>query len=244
MNTKIFDTYESMCSCVADEIIENLNQNPRQLLCIAAGHTSLGVFKCLITAFNEGRADFSKASFVAMDEWLHMSENTKESCGYFIQENFLKYVNYAPENVRLWDGTTADLQKECDDVQHFIARMSHGKSIDYLVLGMGMNGHLALNEPGTSFESRAHVTKLDSVTQKVGQKYFTDTQLLSGGITLGIANFREASRTVLMVNGTSKADILAQVLNASAPDEQLPATALLDFNNASLYCDRAACPEE
>lgn len=240
MNTQIFDTYDSMCQCVANEIIEGLKENPRQLLCIAAGHTSLGVFKCLVRAFNEGYADFSLASFVAMDEWLHMSAHTKESCGCFINENFLKYVNYAPENVRLWDGTVSDVQKECASVESFILQHSAQRAIDYLVLGVGMNGHLALNEPGTSFDLKAHVTELDTITQKVGQKYFSGTASLTGGITLGIADFREAARTVLMVSGASKADILEKVLSASAPDEQLPATALLSFNNASLYCDHEA----
>lgn len=242
MNTQIFDTYESMCHYVANEIISDLEKNPRQLLCIAAGHTSLGVFEGLVKAYREGRADFSRASFVAMDEWLNMSADTTESCGYFLREHFLKHVNYAPENVRLWNGTADDPQKECCAVEAFIGQKSINHTIDYLVLGSGMNGHLALNEPGTSFDSRAHVTALDPVTQKVGQKYFSSSASLTGGITLGIANFRSAARTVLMVNGAAKAEILARILSAASPDEQLPASALLGFENASLYCDRAAFP--
>lgn len=149
-----------------------------------------------------------------MDEWLYMSDRTKESCGYFLREHFLNHVNYAPENVRLWDGTVSDTQKECRDVEEFIKT----RSVD----------------------SRAHVTVLDPVTQKVGQKYFSSEASLSGGITLGIDNFHQARRTVLMVNGAAKAEILSKILNAPAPDEQIPATALLTFENASLYCDREA----
>lgn len=194
----------------------------------------------LIQDYQQGKADFSQASFAAMDEWLYMSDRTKESCGYFLREHFLNHVNYAPENVRLWDGTVSDTQKECRDVEEFIKTRSVNGTLDYLVLGAGMNGHLALNEPGTSFDSRAHVTVLDPVTQKVGQKYFSSEASLSGGITLGIDNFHQARRTVLMVNGAAKAEILSKILNAPAPDEQIPATALLTFENASLYCDREA----
>ena len=129
----------------------------------------------LIQDYQQGKADFSQASFAAMDEWLYMSDRTKESCGYFLREHFLNHVNYAPENVRLWDGTVSDTQKECRDVEEFIKT----RSVD----------------------SRAHVTVLDPVTQKVGQKYFSSEASLSGGITLGIDNFRQARRTVLMVNG-------------------------------------------
>lgn len=168
----------------------------------------------LIQDYQQGKADFSQASFAAMDEWLYMSDRTKESCGYFLREHFLNHVNYAPENVRLWDGTVSDTQKECRDVEEFIKT----RSVD----------------------SRAHVTVLDPVTQKVGQKYFSSEASLSGGITLGIDNFHQARRTVLMVNGAAKAEILSKILNAPAPDEQIPATALLTFENASLYCDREA----
>lgn len=240
MNTEIFETYDSMCRRVADEIVENLHENPRQMLCIAAGHTSLGVFKHLIADYHNNRADFSKASFVAMDEWLHMSEKTEDSCGAFLVKSFLNYVNYSSANVRLWNGLAEDTEKECRDVEAFIQEKSvHGR-IDYLVLGSGMNGHLALNEPGTSFSSTAHTTALDPVTQTVGQKYFRGGASLSGGITLGIENFRQAGRSVLIIDGEKKADILDKILSAKAPDEQLPATAIFTFSNASLYCDRLA----
>lgn len=240
MDTRKFKDYDRMCRCVADEIEADLKANPKQLLCIAAGHTSLNVFKYLAEDFREGKIDFSRASFVAMDEWLHMSAETKESCGYFIVENFLKFVNYAPENVRLWDGTLEDTEKECRDVENFIHTRSTDGTIDYLVLGSGMNGHLALNEPGTPFDSTAHVTALDTVTQKVGQKYFTEGAALTGGITLGIENFRRAKRTVLMINGERKKPILKKIMESAEPDVQIPATALMTFENASMYYDSEA----
>lgn len=243
MDTRLFETYDEMCRLIADEIAADLAQNPEQLLCIAAGHTSLGVFKYLIEDFNAGKIDFSQAAFVAMDEWLHMSDKTTESCGYFIRKNFLEYVNYKPENVRLWDGTVSDTEKECRAVEAFIQEKSLHGSIDYLVLGSGMNGHLALNEPGTSFASTAHTSVLDTVTSQVGQKYFTDGASLTGGITLGIENFRQSGRTVLAINGARKAEILKKLLGSTAPDEQLPVTALLTFENASLYYDRESLGE-
>lgn len=240
MDTRLFENYDVMCRLIADEIAADLAENPKQLLCIAAGHTSLGIFEHLIHDFKEGKIDFSQAAFVAMDEWLHMSDKTTESCGYFLRKNFLEYVNYKPENVRLWDGTLVDTEKECRDVEAFIREKSVHGAIDYLVLGSGMNGHLALNEPGTSFASTAHTTALDSVTCQVGQKYFTDGASLTGGITLGIENFRQAKRTVLAINGTRKAPILKKLLNCSAPSEELPVTALLTFENAALYYDQEA----
>lgn len=239
MDLQVFDRYSAMCQAISDEICAQLRKNPEMLLCIAAGHTSLGLFDALRAAYEGGTADFSRASFVAMDEWLNMSDRTPDSCGDFLRKNFLQYVNFAPERTRLFDGQTGSHRQECQAVEDFIQEHSHTGHIDYLVLGSGMNGHLALNEPGTSFDARAHVSVLDPVTQNVGQKYFSEQAALTGGITLGIANFREAERTVLMVNGSHKSTILERIVNAPI-SESIPATALRSFRNASLYCDRDA----
>ena len=238
MDRKMFEDASALSREIGEEIIRDLERNPKQLLCIAAGHTSLGVFWHLIDAYRAGRADFSKASFVAMDEWLGMSCHTPESCGSFLVERFLSQVNYRHQNVRLWDGMALDLEQECAQVLRFIRE--HGGSIDYLVLGVGMNGHLALNEPGTEWEASAHVCALDPITQKVGQKYFSKATSLKGGITLGLADFRAAGRSVLAVTGENKAEILKRILDCAAPDKQIPATALYAFENASLYWDREA----
>lgn len=240
MDTKRFNTYDEMCRVTAEEIIEDLKANPGQMLCIAAGHTSLGVFTHLIRAYEDGRADFSRAWFTAMDEWLGMNETTPGSCGNFLVENFLSQVNYPPAHVRLWDGKAGDTDQECRDVTNFIAENAASQCIDYLVLGCGMNGHLALNEPGTVFDAGAHVCPLDPLTADVGQKYFDNGANLTGGITLGIGDFRRARRTVLLINGERKAGILSRILQAPKPDPAIPATALQLFPNASLYYDAAA----
>lgn len=243
MNTTTFSSYDVMCRQAAREILEDLAANPRQMLCIAAGNTSLGIFKYLIEAYREGSASFAEAYFVAMDEWLHMNAETPDSCGNFLVENFLKHVDYPSEHIRLWDGCRQDTEKECREVEAFIQENSTGGTIDFLVLGMGMNGHLALNEPGTDLTATAHVCTLDPVTQRVGQKYFQSETALTGGITLGIGNFRQARRTILMVNGSHKAEITRKVLEAPAVTNQLPATALREFPNASFYCDAPAAGE-
>lgn len=240
MNIEIFDSYADMCRITAKEILADLKDNPRQLLCIAAGHTSLGLFRELVQAYKEGRADFSKASFVAMDEWLYMSPDTKDSCGCFLMEHFLNHVNYHPQNVRLWDASKKDMATECNEIETFIKDHSCNRCIDFLILGAGMNGHLALNEPGSDLYGRAHVSSLDPITQKVGQKYFEGDAVLQGGATLGIQNFREAKRCILMINDSHKAGILYQIMQANQSDPAIPATAILEFENASLYCDRTA----
>ena len=239
MEVRVFDTYGEMCGEVAGEIQCVLRENPEALLCIAAGHTSLGLFGRLAEMHGTGDVDFSRASFVAMDEWLGMSETTPNGCGSFLRENFLNKVNFRPGNVRLFDGAANDPERECSEVERFIETKSKNRAIDYLVLGTGMNGHLALNEPGCDLSARARVTGIDAVTKRVGQKYFAKETELSGGLTLGVDNFSEAGRSVLMVSGPHKRDTLHRIL-AGPVSNELPATALKTFKNAGIYCDREA----
>jgi 6-phosphogluconolactonase/glucosamine-6-phosphate isomerase/deaminase len=243
MNIRMFEDYAALCGQITGEIIAALRENPTLLFCIAAGHSSLGVFDGLSKACREKEVDFSRAAFVAMDEWAGMSEHTPGSCGMLLHENLLRHLNLLPENIRLFNGMVPDATAECAEVERFIAEHSVRGSIDYLVLGAGMNGHLALNEPGTPTAARAHVATLDPITREVGQKYFSTKTELSGGLTLGLANFREARRTVLMVCGEHKRPVLQKIL-ADPPDVSFPAAWVKTFNNSSLYYDHAALPQD
>ena len=239
----VFPSQEEMCQKAAAEIIDSLKENSRQLLCIAAGHTSLGVFRELVRRFRAGEMDLSEASFVAMDEWTGMDAATEGSCGWLLETEFLSKVDYPADRVFLWDGKAQDQARECERAADFIRKNSRYGTIDHLVLGVGMNGHLALNEPGTGLDERAHVAALDAITADVGQKYFKKATALGAGLTLGLADFREARRSVLMISGEKKRDICRKIRDASYFQADLPATAVYEFENASIYCDRAAADD-
>ena len=239
MELKVFDTYIQMCEEIALEIARGMRTNPNLMLSIAAGHTSLGLLESLVQLYEKKEIDFSEGRFVALDEWLGMSAKDSESCGEFLKINFLDKVNYKNENIRLFDGRSTNHEGECSLVEAFIEKRSKNGVIDYLVLGAGMNGHLGLNEPGSSFRSRTRVVEVDETTQAVGQKYFKEKTKILGGITLGIENFAEASRSVLMISGLHKQEILQKIISGPITIE-VPATAMRNFNNAVIYCDKDA----
>ena len=236
MEFQIFETDALLASAAADEVCSLLQKKPDALLCIAAGHSSLGVFQELIQRFQKGEVDFSQAGFAAMDEWLGMNETTPGSCGDFLEKNFLSRVNFPPERVRLVNGEAAELETECREVQENIQAAG---GLDLILLGVGMNGHLALNEPGVNFSLSVHTTQLDSVTQQVGTKYFEDAPQLTGGVTIGIADIAAAKRAILLVNGEKKSRIVKEVMDSSVTN-RLPATALKEMPQAAIWCDLAA----
>ena len=111
--------------------------------------------------------------------------------------------------------------------------------IDYMLLGMGQNGHLALNEPGCALYGGPHTTVLSETTKQVGQKYFSEARALVGGITLGIADITAARQVDLVVNGTHKQEIVARFCTAE-PGNELPASMLKLLPQASVYFDSTA----
>lgn len=236
MEFRVFESAQQLALAEAERIAALLHDKPGALICIAAGHTSLPVFDALLSMQEKGEVSFARAKFVAMDEWLGMNHNTPDSCGDFLVRHFLSHADFAKENVRLADGCAQNTQAECESLTRFIA---DNGGLDYVLLGMGMNGHLALNEPGVDFTLGAHVTGLDEVTQQVGQKYFAHGAALRGGLTLGVADLLAARQVALHVTGENKAAIAARLMSEPVSNA-LPATAVKALASARIWMDRAA----
>jgi len=233
---RLFADNEAMGRQVAEEIAQALRENPELLLCVAAGHTSISTCLALQALYRTGKADFSRASLVSMDEWVGLDAEDEGSCGWFLTEYLISRLNFG--DVFLWNGKNADIAGECRRAERFLA--DHGGRIGYLVLGAGMNGHLAFNEPGSALDSGIRAMTLDAVTTQVGQKYFKETASLQGGLTLGLGQFSKANRAVLLVSGARKGEILSRILEQEDFTADVPATAMHVFPNSAIYCDREA----
>jgi glucosamine-6-phosphate isomerase len=221
----------SIAKEAADLICKQLEEKPDSLICIAAGHSSLPLCEELITRYKNGQADFSKAYFIAMDEWLHMNKTISGSCGDFLVKHFLSHVNFPEDHIRLFDGLAEDTAAECASVKAEIEK--HG-GFDVMILGMGMNGHLALNDPGTPFDSTVRVSEIDEVTKSVGTKYFTDAPSLTGGITIGLKEICASKNIILIVFGEHKQEIIKKLLESPATTE-LPASVLKTIPDAQFW---------
>ncbi len=154
-----FGDNDKLGKYVADQIEELISEKPNALICIAAGTSSLPVFNELVERVKTNQLSFNEASFIAMDEWVNFSINDDGSMGDFLTKHFLKHVNF--KEVFLFDGMGQDYEAESKKAEEFIKDRG---IIDYIILGLGMNGHIALNEPGTQSEERTHFVRIDSVT--------------------------------------------------------------------------------
>ncbi|MDR0554713.1 MAG: 6-phosphogluconolactonase [Treponema sp.] len=235
MNETIFQNGEEMGAVIASEICDLIKTQKAPLICLAAGHSSLSVFAALAERKKQG-FDFSDYFFVAMDEWTGMNADDEESCGGFLKKNFFTPLDFPAEHIKLFDGRAADLKAECEAVEQFIDTRG---GVCFMLLGIGMNGHLALNEPGCDINGGAHLTELSEITKKTGQKYFSHTQTLLGGLTLGLKNIRAAGNIVVNVTGAHKAPVVKRLRESSAGAD-FPASLLKDLPQARFYFDAEA----
>lgn len=240
LNKKVFaDSAEASAYC-AGTLAAIIKQKPDALICLAAGHTSLEFFAMLINDNREGKIDFSRVRAVGLDEWAGLSGDDDGSCENFMRSNIYSRVNIREENIRLFNGKANDLAQECREIDEYIERSG---GIDYMFLGLGLNGHLALNEPGVSPESRSHVMPLDSLTRQVAVKYFEEMPDISRGITLGIKNILDSKHIQLLITGKRKRDIVKRIF-ASQVTNMLPATLLLGHSNVEFILDAQAAGTE
>ena len=235
---KIFvdDTYEMMSKKAADEIIEIMQSRKKPLICTASGDSPAGLYRELVERAGKKQLDASDWFFVGLDEWVGMNENDEGSCRYHLNQQLFTLLQIADDKICFFDGRADDLQAECEQTEDFIHE--HG-GIDVAILGVGMNGHIGMNEPGTSANTHSQIINLDSTTQKVGQKYFKKEQRLTQGITLGVATLMEAHTIMLLVSGKHKAEIVQKIIEDEI-SEKLPATILRQHPSLKIYLDAEA----
>jgi len=236
MKINVFPDYKSMSRATADLITAYVQKKKNSLICLASGHSPLGVFECLAEDVRSKKLNLDHCIFVSLDEWIGIPSTQKGSCREMMDSDFFGPLNIKKNQIRFFDGMASDLNAEVDAINKLIA--AHGR-LDIMLVGIGMNGHIAMNEPETSFDSIAHISALAEETKTVGQKYFASATQLSRGITLGLKHFREAKLPILVANGEKKASIIRKALS-SPPSESLPASVVQLIDNGIVMLDQAA----
>lgn len=239
MKISKYDTYEELSKAAAGLVAKQLAAKPNSVICFPSGDSPSGMLKEIVTAVNDGRMDISQCFFVGLDEWVGMDQNDFGSCKHYLYTNFFSKVNVDAEKVMLFDAKAADLRAECEKMNQFIADKG---GLDIMIVGIGMNGHLGLNEPGTAFDLYAHLSELDPITVEVGQKYFKQETKLTHGITLGLKHLAEAKIPVLIASGAKKADIIHESLQGLVTTE-VPASVLQTIPQAIILLDIDAAAE-
>ncbi len=236
MEIFISQDYEAMCSLALAHIAEITSNLKRPLICPASGDTPAGLYKKLVSEVILKKINVENWLYVGLDEWMGMNGDKEGSCRFHLNHQLFEPLHVQEHQISFFDGTTTDPINECEKAENFIYKNG---GIDVAIVGIGLNGHVGMNEPGTSSNMRTHVTEIHTETQISGQKYFKENQQLAHGITLGIANILEARTVILLASGKNKASIIKQVLEGEM-SVKYPSGLLRNHANFYIYLDKEA----
>ena len=236
MQVIVCTSYEDLSLRVAADLIGCMGSRSHPLLCAASGDSPAGLYRNLVARVGQNQLDISGWSFLGLDEWVGLNGSDEGSCRYHLDRELFLPLHIPQEKLFFFDGRKEDLASECRQAESFIA--SHG-GLDATILGLGLNGHVGMNEPGTSASSRSHVTALDPITAQTGQKYFKESRSLSAGITLGLGTILDSRNIFLLVSGAKKASIVRTVLEGEI-SEKVPASLLRRHPGLRIYLDTEA----
>jgi glucosamine-6-phosphate deaminase len=230
MRQRVFENYDLLCSAVAQEVLAQIKRKPDSVLVFPTGNTPLGLFKQLVQAKRQHSADFSRAHFVILDEYVDLAPGDPRSLTGWLKRELLD-----PLEVPL--SHTHGFEEGVVKMESAISRLG---GIDLAILGLGQNGHLAFNEPGSAFNSRTRRVELTPESIKSNAVYWGgEDRVPRHGFTLGLATLADARSLILMVSGASKADILSQTLKRPV-SPAIPATCFRVLSQAMLFADQAA----
>lgn len=239
MYIEIYKDPKTLGRAEAERIATLLKKKPDALLCVPAGQSGLCVFEELIEMNRKGEVDFSRAYFVGLDEWCDFADYAG-SAGWILDNSLFNHINIDRSHMRMFNPNPADPEEECAQIEAFID--SRG-GIDYILLGVGMNGHVALNEPGVDLSIGAHVATLANKTKEVSEKYFENGMPpLTRGQTLGYRNIFAAREIVVILNGAHKAPIVKKLMELPITNE-FPVTNIKSCPRAHIVMDEAAAQE-
>ena len=245
MKVIIQKDYDRMCRWAANHIIEAINShkgNKPFVLGLPTGSSPLGVYRNLIEANKAGKVSFKNVVTFNMDEYVGLPHEHDQSYWYFMHDNFFDHlVDMKPENINILNGMTEDPVAECAAYEAKIA--SYG-GIDLFMGGIGVDGHIAFNEPFTSLTSRTGVRDLTSDTRIVNSRFFGNDpeKVPAQALSVGVGTVCSSKEVLILINGHNKARALAATVEG-AVSSKWTCSALQMHNGAIIACDEAACGE-
>lgn len=218
-------------------IIERINTLDNPVLGLATGSTPEGLYQRLIEKNKQGEVSFEKVTTFNLDEYVGLDQNDPNSYYYFMNEKLFRHVDIAMDRVHIPNGVTADLEKECLEHEHVIEQAG---GIDVQVLGIGTNGHIGFNEPGTPFSSKTHVVDLEQSTIQANARFFSSIdEVPTQAVSMGIKTIMNSKEILLLVSGEAKADAMAKLLIGEV-SEDFPASILKKHEQVTVIVDEAA----
>ena len=227
---------EKISEEIAKLIIDLVNENPKAVLGLATGSSPLGVYERLVNACKNNEVSFKDVTTFNLDEYVGLDGQHNQSYRFFMNDNLFNHIDidlnktHVPSGV----GNYEESAKEYDNL------IEEAGGIDLQILGIGSDGHIAFNEPGTSFNSLTHIAELAESTIKDNSRFFNSVdEVPTKAVTMGLSSIMRAKKIVLIATGENKADAIHGLLEGLIT-EDLPCSILRNHPNVTIYVDHAA----
>ncbi len=218
----IVNDYDEMSLKAANIIAELIKKNPNAKLGLATGSTPIGTYNELIKKNKNKEISFKNITTFNLDEYIGLAKNHPQSYYTFMYENLFKHIDINIENTHLPKGE-GDSKLNVENYENLLSK----NKINLQILGVGRNGHIGFNEPGTDFNTGVHEVNLHNKTIADNARFFENdiNKVPKKAITMGIRNILDAENIILIANGTNKADAIKNLMSNKA-DVNIPVTAL------------------
>lgn len=236
MKIIITENYDEMSQKAFEIFKAVLTEKPDAVLGLATGTTPLGLYERMIADCKAGGISYKKAKAVNLDEYAGLPKDHNQSYAYFMRVNLFDGIDIDLRNTHIENGMAKDAQAECERYSRLLNQMQQ----DVQLLGIGSNGHIAFNEPGTPFDSETHVVDLAESTIKDNSRLFDKIEdVPRKAFTMGLKNIMHAKKIVVLANGAGKAKAVYGLVNGRVT-EDVPASILQLHPDCTLICDKAA----
>lgn len=234
MKVIVLKDYEEVSQKAFEVMKEIVSAKPEAVLGLATGSSPIGLYERMIKDHKDNGTCYAACQSFNLDEYVGLPRDHSENYYTFMHENLFKGIDIKEENVHVPYG---DTKADCEAYEKAMEHVT----VDVQVLGIGANGHIGFNEPGTPFSEETHIVTLTQKTREDNARFFNDdiNQVPTHAITMGVATIMKASKILLVATGANKADAVKAMIEET-PSENCPASVLQKHNDVVVIVDEAA----
>ncbi|MGK0554687.1 glucosamine-6-phosphate deaminase [Macrococcus capreoli] len=225
---------------VAIELLRQIQSNKRSKLGLATGGTMEPVYAQLVQLIQSNPVDLSEIQTFNLDEYYELDTESKQSYLYYMKHHLFNHIDIRPEQYNFPNNDSVQLEADNEAYDRLIMQ---DHPINLQLLGIGTNGHIGFNEPGTPFDSNTRMVELTNETIQANARYFDSIEEVpTKAVTMGIRSIIKSHRIILLATGEKKKPIMKQLFQMKYPDEVIPASVLIHHPNVLVVTDDAASP--
>lgn len=234
MKVIVLKNYDEVSQKAFEVMKEVVTSKPNAVLGLATGSSPIGLYDRMIKDHKDHGTSYAACQSFNLDEYVGLPRDHSESYNTFMHENLFKGIDMKEENIHLPFG---DKKADCEAYEKAMENVT----VDVQVLGIGANGHIGFNEPGTSFNEETHIVTLTEKTRQDNARFFDEdiNQVPTHAITMGVASIMKANKILLVATGANKANAVKAMIDEK-PSEDCPASVLQNHKDVIVIVDEAA----